>query len=157
MATVYSDVRTNTTQNDPSEFVKANQVGGSVRVARAVYEASNLASGDVIECFAMPTGARVVGGYLYNDALGTSTTVSVGHGAYTDADGTAVAAAGAFFKGATSTASAGRNEIANTLGLGGNSEVSLEPTAGNEFVVTATMGGAAGTGTIEVVVFYVVA
>ena len=62
MATVYSDVRTDLTQDDPSEFVKANQLAGSLRVARGVYEAASLAANDVIEMFALPNKARIVHG-----------------------------------------------------------------------------------------------
>ena len=62
MATVYSDVRTDLTQDNPKEFVKANTLGGRVRVAHASYEASSLASGDVIEMFALPHGARIISG-----------------------------------------------------------------------------------------------
>ena len=64
MATVYSDQRTTLTQDDPSDFVKANELGGEVRVARGTYEASSLASGDVIEMFALPDGARILQGQL---------------------------------------------------------------------------------------------
>jgi len=158
MATVYSDVRTSTTQNDPSEFVKANQLGGTVRIAYATYTTAATASGDVIELFALPHGARVVGGSMYWDSLGASTTVSIGHGAYTDADGNAVVAAAAFFKGATSTSgSNGGADIAPSLNLGAGHEVSLDASTDNEFVVTATIGGAAATGPLEVSISYVVA
>ena len=157
MATVYSDVRTDLTQDDPKEFVQANQLGGSVRVARAVYEASSLASGDVIEMFSLPQGARILGGYLYNDALGSSTTVAVGHAAYTNGSGSSVAADADEYLAATSTSSAARTDVAATLALSANTEVDLDQSViDNEFVVTATMGGAAGTGTIELMMMYVV-
>tara|TARA_Y100000310_G_C20614592_1_gene779939 strand:- start:1124 stop:1600 length:477 start_codon:yes stop_codon:yes gene_type:complete len=157
MATVYSDVRTDLTQDDPKEFVKANQLGGSVRVAYATYEASSLASGDIIQMFSLPQGARILDGYLYNDALGTSTTLSVGYAAYTNASGTSVSAAAAAYFAAASTSSAGRNAVVATLALGANSTVDISQTViDSEFVVTATMGGAAGTGTIELMMRYVV-
>jgi len=157
MATVYSNVRTDLTQDDPKEFVKANQLGGSIRVAHATYEASSLASGDVIEMFALPQGARILGGYLYNDALASSTTLSVGHAAYTDSSGSSVSADADEYLAATSTSSAARTDVAATLALSANTVVDISQSViDNEFVVTATMGGAAGTGTIELVMFYVV-
>lgn len=156
MATVYSDVRTDLTQDDPKEFVKANTLGGRVRVAHASYEASSLASGDVIEMFALPHGARIISGVLAHDALGSSTTLSVGHAAYVNAAGTTVAADADEYKAAAASTSAQIVDIAATLALGAFSEVSLDSSKGNEFVVTATMGGAAGTGTIHVMMQYVV-
>tara|TARA_R100001224_G_scaffold101671_1_gene73300 strand:+ start:118 stop:594 length:477 start_codon:yes stop_codon:yes gene_type:complete len=157
MATVFSNVRTDLTQDDPKEFVKANQLGGSVRVAHATFEASSLASGDVIEMFALPQGARVLGGYLYNDALGSSTTLSVGHSAHTNGAGASVAADADEYLAATSTSSAARTDIAATLALSANTVVDISQSViDNEFVVTATMGGAAGTGTIELMMMYVV-
>jgi hypothetical protein len=157
MATVYSTVRTDLTQDDPSEFVKANSIGGSMRVAHAQYEASGLASGDVIEMFALPNGARILHGKLCHDALGASTTLAVGHAAYTDSSGSSVAADADEYKAAAASTSGQCVEVANTLLLGAGSEVSIDgDEANNEFVVTVTMGGAAGTGTIELTMYYVV-
>ena len=51
MDTVYSVQKTKYNQNVPSEKVKANELGGRMRVAYAQYEASSLASGDDIEMF----------------------------------------------------------------------------------------------------------
>jgi hypothetical protein len=157
MATVYSDVRTDTTQDDPSEFVKANQLAGNLRVARAVYEASALAADDVIEMFALPNGARIVEGFAYFDNLGANTDISVGHAEYVNSAGSTVAADPDEFLGETATTSAGRANVAATLALGANTEVDLDgEDADNEYVVTVTMLNAAGTGTIELVMFYVV-
>lgn len=152
MATVYSAQRTNTRAN-PTVKNKANELGGRIRVAHGTYEASSLASGDVIEMFVLPSGARLVTGWLANDALGASTTVSVGYAAHTKADGTAVSAAAAGYLAATSTASAAKTPILATLALGSGSVVDANQ---NGMTVTATMGGAAGTGTIEVTILYVV-
>ena len=82
MATVYSTQRTNALAN-PVVNNKTNEIGGRVRIAHGVYEASSLASGDVIEMFKLPNGARIISGSLAHDALGSSTTLSVGHAAYT--------------------------------------------------------------------------
>ena len=91
MATVYSVQKTKWDQNDPKENIKPNEMGGRIRVAYALYEASSLASGDVIEMFNLPNGARILSGELVHDAMGSSTTLSVGHAAYKDSDGTTVA------------------------------------------------------------------
>ena len=157
MATVYSNVRTDLTQDDPAEFVKANQIGGSMRVAHAQYEASSLASGDVIEMFSLPNGARILHGKLCHDGLGASTTLAVGHAAYTNSAGTSVAADGDEYKAAAASTADQCVLVADKLSLGAGSEVDLDgEDADNEFVVTVTMGGAAGTGTTEVTMYYVV-
>lgn len=152
MATVYSAQRTNTRAN-PTVKNKANELGGRIRVAHGTYEASSLASGDVIEMFVLPNGARLITGWLANDALGASTTVSVGYAAHTNSAGTAVSAAAAGYLAATSTSSAAKTAILATLALGSGSVVNANE---NGMTVTATMGGAAGTGTIEVTILYVV-
>lgn len=153
---LYSNVRTDLTQDDPVEFVKANQLGGTVRVAHATFEASSQAAG-TIEMFALPDGAKIVSGKVCYDALGAGTTVAVGHAAYTDSSGSAVTAANAYFKAGAASTSAQCVDCANTLALGANSEVAIDETvAGNEFVVTVTTTGTT-TGTIELTMFYVVA
>lgn len=152
MATVYSAQRTNS-RATPAVMNKANELGGRVRVAHGTYEASALASGDVIEMFILPDGARLLEGSLAHDALGASTTLSVGYGAHTNAAGTAVSASAAAYKAAAASTSAQKVDILATLALGSGSEVD----ANNDGMpVTVTMGGAAGTGTIEVTIKYVV-
>ena len=152
MATVYSTQRTNN-RATPVVMNKANELGGRVRVAHGVYEASSLASGDVIEMFTLPDGARLLEGSLAHDALGSSTTLSVGHAAYKNADGTAVAAAAAAYKAAAASTAAQKVDILATLALGSGTELDADE---DGVIVTATMGGAAGTGTIEVTIKYVV-
>ena len=152
MATVYSAQRTNS-RATPAVMNKANELGGRIRVAHGTYEASALASGDVIEMFILPDGARLLEGSLAHDALGASTTLSVGYGAHTNAAGTAVSASAAAYKAAAASTSAQKVDILATLALGSGSEVD----ANNDGMpVTVTMGGAAGTGTIEVTIQYVV-
>ena len=153
MATVYSTQRTTLTQDDPSGFVKANEMGGEVRVAHGTYEASSLASGDVIEMFALPNGARILQGQLAHDALGASTTLSVGFAAHTDSSGSAVSASAAAYKAAAASTSAQIVDIAATLALLNGEEVDANE---DGKVVTVTMGGAAGTGSIAVTMLYVV-
>jgi len=152
MATVYSTQRTNT-RATPAVMNKANELGGRVRVAHGTYEASSLASGDVIEMFILPDGARLLEGSLAHDALGSSTTLSVGYAAHTNAAGTAVSAAAAAYKAAAASTSAQKVDILATLALGSGTETDTNE---DGVAVTATMGGAAGTGTIEVTIKYVV-
>jgi len=151
MATVYSTQRTTLTQNDPSDFVKANELAGAVRVAHGTYEASSLASGDVIEMFALPDGARILSGQLAHDALGSSTTLSVGFAAHTNAAGTAVSASAAAYKAAAASTSAQIVDVVATLALLNGEEVDAD---GSGKVVTVTMGGAAGTGSVALTMFY---
>ena len=152
MATVYSTQRTNS-RATPAVMNKANELGGRIRVAHGVYEASSLASGDVIELFILPDGARLLEGSLAHDAMGSSTTLSVGYAAHTNAAGTAVVAAAAAYKAAAASTSAQKVDILATLALGSGTETDTNE---DGVAVTATMGGAAGTGSIEVTIKYVV-
>ena len=85
--------------------------------------------------------------------MGSSTTLSVGHGAYKNADGTSVAKDVDEFYAAAASTSAQKVNGANTLALGSGIEVDAD---GDGYNVTVTMGGAAGTGSIELTMFYVV-
>ena len=152
MATVYSAQRTNS-RATPAVMNKANELGGRIRVAHGTYEASALASGDVIEMFVLPDGARLLEGSLAHDALGASTTLSVGYAAHTNAAGTAVSASAAAYKAAAASTSAAKNDILATLALGSGSETDTNE---DGVAITVTMGGAAGTGTIELTIMYVV-
>jgi hypothetical protein len=152
MATVYSAQRTNS-RATPAVMNKANELAGRIRVAHGTYEASSLASGDVIEMFTLPDGARLLEGSLAHDALGGSTTLSVGYAAHTNSAGTAVSAAPAAYKAAAASTSAQKVDILATLALGSGTETDTNE---DGVVITATMGGAAGTGTIEVTIKYVV-
>ncbi len=151
MATVYSAQRTNS-RATPAVMNKANEMSGRIRVAHGTYEASSLASGDVIEMFIMPDGARLLEGSLAHDALGSSTTLSVGYAAHTNAAGTAVSAAAAAYKAAAASTSAQKVDVIATLALGSGTELDANE---DGVPVTVTMGGAAGTGTIELTVKYV--
>jgi hypothetical protein len=152
MATVKSTQRTNATAV-PVVMNAASADSGRVRVKVGEYEASSLASGDVIDLFKLPNKARILAGTLAHDALGSSTTLSVGYKAHKDADGTDVAASAAAYKAAAASTSAQIVDIVATLALGNNSVINADS---DEMVVTATMGGAAGTGTIVVRMFYAI-
>jgi hypothetical protein len=152
MATVYSVQKTKWNQTTPSENISTTEMSGRIRIAHAVYEASSLASGDVIEMFNIPNGARLIEGSLAHDALGGSTTLSVGYAAHTDSDGTAVSASAAAYKAAAASTSAQKVDILATLALGSGSVVSADK---DGLPVSVTMGGAAGTGTIELTIKWV--
>jgi len=152
MATVYSAQRTNS-RATPAVMNKANEMSGRIRVAHGTYEASSLASGDVIEMFIMPDGARLLEGSLAHDAMGSGTTLSVGYAAHTNAAGTAVSAAAAAYKAAAASTSAQKVDVIATLALGSGTELDANE---DGVPVTVTMGGAAGTGTVELTVKYVI-
>ena len=153
MATVYSVQKTKWDQNVPSEKIDTTELAGRVRVAFAEYEASSLASGDVVQMFNLPNGARIVSGRLAHDALNSSTTLSVGYAAHTNAAGTAVSAAAAAYKAAGSSASATAANVANTIALGENSIVDANK---DGLPVSVTLGGASADGTIQLTMMYVV-
>ena len=80
MATVYSVQKTKWDQDSPKTKIIPSEHAGRVRVSYALYEAASLAADSVIEMFNLPNDARVLSGELVHDALGGSTTLSVGHG-----------------------------------------------------------------------------
>lgn len=151
MATVYSVQKTKWDQTSPAQNIKPNEMGGRVRIAYASYEAS--AEQSDIEMFNLPNGARVLSGELVHDALGASTTLSVGHAAYNNADGTAVALDVDEFKAAAASTSITTVDIAATSALGKNTVIDCDDTG---YPVTVSLAGANGTGTIELTMYYVV-
>jgi len=153
MATVYSIQKTKWDQNVPSQKIDTTELAGRVRVAHAEYEAASLASGDVIQMFNLPNGARIISGRLAHDGLGGSATLSVGYAAHTNAAGTAVSAAAAAYRAAATAVNAGAANAANTIALGENSIVDANK---DGLPVTATLGGSAGTGTIQLTMMYVI-
>ena len=75
----------------PSVKISTNELAGRVRVAYADF--TEAGAQQSINMFKLPNGARIIGGRVRSHvALGTSTTLSVGHAAYVNADETAVAA-----------------------------------------------------------------
>ena len=135
----------------PSEKVKTNELAGRVRVAFAEYEAS--AEQSTIHMFSLPNGARILSGRLAHDALGSSTTLSVGHNEYLDSSESTVAADVDEFKAAASSASASSAAIATTIALGENSVVNADK---DGIPVSVTLAGANGTGTIQLHMTYVI-
>ena len=135
----------------PSEKVKTNELAGRVRVAFAEYEAS--AEQSTIHMFSLPNGARILSGRLAHDALGSSTTLSVGHNEYLDSSESTVAADVDEFKAAASSASASSAAVATTIPLGENSVVNANK---DGIPVSVTLAGANGTGTIQLHMTYVI-
>ena len=129
--------------------ISTTELHGRVRVAYADFTAD--AAQETINMFKLPDGARIIGGRLNHAALGTSTTVSVGHAAYTQADGTAVAADVDEYKAAAASTSVSAANIAATTALGENSLVD----APDGLIITATTAGANATGLITVQMTYV--
>ena len=129
--------------------ISTTELHGRVRVAYADFTAAG--AQETINMFKLPDGARIIGGRLNHAALGSSTTVSVGHAAYTQADGTVVALDVDEYKAAASSASATGSAIAATTALGENSLVDSP----DGLVVTATTAGANATGLITVQMTYV--
>ena len=135
----------------PSVKVETNELTGRVRVAFAEYEAS--AEQSTITMFVIPNGARLLSGAVSHDALNGSTTLSVGYGAHTKADGTTQALDVDEYKAAATSAAAISSVALDTMALGKNSV-----TDANEdgVPVTVTLAGANGTGTIQLQMFYVI-
>ena len=152
MATTYSVQKTKWNQDTPTTRIKPNEQAGRVRVAYALAEAASLAVGP-IEMFNLPNGARILSGELMHDALGGSTTASVGHAAYKNADGTVVALDVDEYKAAAASTGIATVGVAATSALGRNSVVDADS---DGIPVTVVIAGAAATGTIELTMLYVV-
>ena len=134
----------------PSEKVDTNELSGRVRIAFAEYEAS--AEQSTVTMFTIPNGARILSGSVSYDALGGSTTIAVGHGAYTDSSGATVALDVDEYKAAAASTSAATVVAADTMALGRNSVVDADE---DGIPVTVTLAGNDGSGTIQLQMLYV--
>ena len=150
MGTAYSDQKTKWDQNDPAEMIKTIEKGGRVRVAYGSYTAATEQSD--IHMFNLPNGARILSGELSHAALGSSTTLSVGHAAYNNAAGTAVALDVDEYKAAAASTGVVTVAIAATVALGRNSVVDADK---DGIPVTVSLAGANGAGLIELLMTYV--
>jgi len=137
------------TQDTPSVKISTTELHGRVRVAYADFTAD--AAQETINMFKLPDGARIIGGRVNHAALGSSTTLSIGHAAYVNAAGTTVALDVDEYKAAAASTSLTSFNIANTTALGENSVVD----APDGLIVTATTAGANATGLITVQMTYV--
>jgi len=153
MATVYSIQKTKWDQTTPATNIKPNEMAGRQRVAFGQYEADAIAIGTVIEMFNLPNGARILSGECTYDALDTSSTLSVGHAAYVDSDGDAVALDVDEFKAAAASTTAQTVVVADTIALGKNSIVDANE---DGIPVTVVTAGAELSGTIMLAMTYVV-
>lgn len=129
--------------------ISTTELHGRVRVAYADFTAAG--AQETINMFKLPNGARIIGGRANHAALGSGTTLSIGHAAYTKADGTTVALDVDEYKAAAASTSLTSFNIANTTALGENSLVD----APDGLIVTATTAGNNATGLITVQMTYV--
>ena len=135
----------------PAQKVKTNELTGRVRVAFAEYEAS--AEQSTIHMFSIPNGARLLSGTVAYDALGSSTTISVGYAEHTKADGTTESADVDQYKAAAASTSAESVAVLDTIALDKNAVTDADK---DGVPVTVTLAGANGTGTIQLQMLYVV-
>ena len=135
----------------PSEKVKTNELAGRVRIAFAEYEAS--AEQSTIHMFSIPNGARLLSGTVAYDALGSSTTISVGYAAHNKADDTTEAADVDQYKAAAASTSAESVAVLDTIALDKNAVTDADK---DGVPVTVTLAGANGTGTIQLQMLYAI-
>ena len=135
----------------PSEMIKTNELSGRVRVAFAEYEAS--AEQSTITMFSIPNGARLLSGSVAYDALGGSTTISVGYAEHTKSDGTTQAADVDQYKAAAASTSAESVAVLDTIALDKNAVTDADK---DGVPVTVTLAGANGTGSIQLQMLYVI-
>ncbi|WDQ27595.1 TonB-dependent receptor domain repeat protein [Pelagibacter phage EXVC032P Baldr] len=147
----YSVQKTKWSQNNPTERVKTNEQAGRLRIAFATYEAS--AEQSTIEMFNLPNGARIVSGTLGHDALGSSTTLSVGYAAHTSSAGASVSADVDAYKAAAASTADAVTAFPTTMAKLAMSEVDANQ---DGLPVTVTLAGANGSNTISLEMFYVV-
>ena len=139
-STQYEKTLTGVPKLDTNEFY------GRARIAFADFTFDSTAAGSV-NMFRIPNGARIISGRLHHAALGSGTTLSIGHAAYVKADGTAVAADVDEYKvaaGSTGTSDVG---FAITTALGENSVV--DAPLGLVVTITTT-GTASGLATLTI-------
>ena len=146
----YSVQKTKWSQNNPTERVKTNDQAGRVRIAYATYEAS--AEQATIEMFNLPNGARIIRGYLGHDALGSSTTLSVGYAAHTTSAGASVALDVDEYKAAAAATADAVTALPATMALDAFAEMDANQ---DGVPITVTLAGANGTGTISLAMEYV--
>lgn len=132
MATVYG---VNKTKFDGGDVLDPGTWNARVKVSFDEYEASSLAAGSTIVMMPVPKGAKILGGKLYFDALGASTTLAVGDGTTADK-----------YLSATDTSTAGSAEFDKIDNL-------FKALSATENI-TLTLAGGAATGTIKLMVMY---
>lgn len=131
-----------TKYNDPTttNTLARGLFGGKLRVAVDSYEASTLASGSTIQMGpTLAVGDKVIAVIMSTDALGTSTTISIGD-----------AASATRYLAATSTQAAVNGAWAIPAdGMG------YTVTGTSDTIIVLTTGGGNESGTIKVTILYV--
>lgn len=146
MASLYSDqvtlARAAVAGTGNSFSSGTTEWGAKERIAFFSFLTTGSAQNDVVDLVYLPKGARILGGQVCSEALGTSVTLSVG----TDtalttgtSDATTIAAGAANLVAATSHASAANTALAATYALGFGAKTSAST------IVQATIGGATPT------------
>ena len=115
-STQYAKTLTGVPKLDTNEFY------GRARIAFADFTFASTAAGSV-NMFTIPNGARIISGRLHHAALGSGTTISVGHAAYVNAAGATIAADVDEYKAASGSTNIGDVGFALTTALGENSVV----------------------------------
>ena len=146
MASVKGVNYTNITA-DPIVKVDSEVLGGKMRVSYDNYEASSLASGSDITIGRIPTNATIMDVVLKCDALGGSSTLTVGDSG--DAD-RYLAAVGTWNAAGQTQSMLGGSTAANTAMTG----LGYRTTASTDIVITT--GGATISGSIHCWVMYTV-
>tara|TARA_R110000803_G_scaffold124857_1_gene192541 strand:- start:34 stop:456 length:423 start_codon:yes stop_codon:yes gene_type:complete len=139
MATV-SGVNYTKQTNTPADMVLPRDSHGRVRVMYDTYEAASVAAGSTIQLFTIPENARVLDFKIWNDALGSSSTLAFGDAGDVDR-----------LHAATASSSA---SIMVPVVAAINTMAGYTYTA--ETLISLTTAGAAITGTIHVQLTYVV-
>ena len=140
MSAVYGANRTKYLDPTTTNTLSRGLFGGKLRVAVDSYEASTLTNGSTIAVGqTLAIGDKVVAVLLSCDALGTSTTLSIGD-----------AGSATRYQAAVSTQSAVAGSIAIPAdGMG------YTVTGTDDTIILLTLGGGNATGTVKVTVLYV--
>jgi hypothetical protein len=139
-STQYEKTLTGVPKLDTNEFY------GRARIAFADFTFDSTGAGSV-NMFRIPNGARIISGRLHHAALGSGTTLSIGHAAYDNAAGTTVAADVDEYKAAAASTGVADTSFALTTALGENSVV--DAPLGLVVTITTT-GTASGLATLTI-------
>lgn len=148
MADVYGVQATKTLTPTGANIVSSGLLGGRVRCMIDTYEAAAVGAGSTIQMGqALPVGATVISVMLAFDALG-SATIAVGDADDADRYLTAISVA--------SAGCVGTVEDDNVDGIGYTILGTGEVAGGDDTIILLTTASAAITGTVKLIVFYVV-
>ena len=151
MATLYSDqitiARAAAAGTSYSLVSGTDTIGAKERINFFSILTTGSASGDVLQLTKVPKGARILGGSLITEALGSSVTLSLGTDVALSQGvaNTAIAAGAANLLAATSHASAAVTSFAATYALGAGARCDA-----GETTISATVGGATPTTAVQI-------